>query len=194
VALALLAGYKDAKEPELAEGQPGLVGTGAGVADAAKPSTAGSSASAAKPCVASSLAAASRFSGPRRGRNPPDPDRDTKLDRIEEVLDRFPERWFAFDEFGPLGIRPTAGAGWAQQGHPQRLPVTYRRTHGVRYFHGCYSVGDDRLWGVNRRRKGTASRRYSNRARASASGTNKPDAADPARRSALLPDRRRIRI
>ena len=22
--------------------------------------------------------------------------------------------------------------------------------------HGCYSVGDDRLWGVNRRRKGTA--------------------------------------
>lgn len=29
-----------------------------------------------------------------------------------------------------------------------RAPVTY--------FHGCYSVGDDRLWGVNRRRKGTA--------------------------------------
>lgn len=24
------------------------------------------------------------------------------------------------------------------------------------YFHGCYSVGDDGLWGVNRRRKGTA--------------------------------------
>lgn len=24
----------------------------------------------------------------------------------------------------------------------------------MRYFHGCYSVGDDRLWGVNRRRKG----------------------------------------
>lgn len=34
--------------------------------------------------------------------------------------------------------------------------MTYRRTHGVTYFHGCYSVGDDRLWGVNRRRKGTA--------------------------------------
>ncbi|SOE25044.1 DDE superfamily endonuclease [Streptomyces sp. OK228] len=26
----------------------------------------------------------------------------------------------------------------------------------ITYFHGCYSVGDDRLWGVNRRRKGTA--------------------------------------
>lgn len=24
----------------------------------------------------------------------------------------------------------------------------------MRYFHGCYSVGDDRLWGVNRRTKG----------------------------------------
>lgn len=24
------------------------------------------------------------------------------------------------------------------------------------YFHGCYPVGEDRLWGVNRRRKGTA--------------------------------------
>jgi hypothetical protein len=26
----------------------------------------------------------------------------------------------------------------------------------VRYFHGCYSIGDDTLWGVNRRRKGAA--------------------------------------
>ncbi len=24
----------------------------------------------------------------------------------------------------------------------------------MRYFHGCYSVGDDTLWGVNRRGKG----------------------------------------
>jgi hypothetical protein len=35
-----------------------------------------------------------------------------------------------------------------------RLPATYHRTHGIRYFHGCYSLGDDHLWGVNRRRKG----------------------------------------
>lgn len=84
----------------------------------------------------------------------PDPERETKLNRLEEVLDRFPGRVFAFDEFGPLGIRPTPGAGWADQKRPDRLPATYNRTHGVRYFHGCYSVGDDRLWGVNRRRKG----------------------------------------
>ncbi|WP_310729548.1 IS630 family transposase [Streptomyces sp. N2A] len=86
----------------------------------------------------------------------PDPERDAKLGRIEHVLERYPDRVFAFDEFGPLGIRPTAGSCWAQRGKPNRLPATYRRTHGVTYFHGCYSVGDDTLWGVNRRRKGTA--------------------------------------
>ncbi|SED66963.1 Transposase [Streptomyces sp. 2112.3] len=86
----------------------------------------------------------------------PDPERDAKLDRIEHVLEHFPDRVFAFDEFGPLGIRPTAGSCWAKQGRPNRLPATFRRTHGVTYFHGCYSIGDDRLWGVNHRRKGTA--------------------------------------
>jgi transposase len=77
----------------------------------------------------------------------PDPDREAKLDRIEEVMDRFPDRVFAFDEFGPLGIRPTGGNCWAEQTRPDRLAATYHRTHGVRYFHGCYSVGDDTLWG-----------------------------------------------
>lgn len=31
-----------------------------------------------------------------------------------------------------LGIRPTAGAGWAPAGHPERHPAAYHRTHGVR--------------------------------------------------------------
>jgi transposase len=83
-----------------------------------------------------------------------DPEYHTKLDRIEYVLEHLPDRVFAFDEFGPLGIRPTAGSCWAGQNRPDRLPATYHRTHGVTYFHGCYSVGDDTLWGVNRRRKG----------------------------------------
>lgn len=86
----------------------------------------------------------------------PDPERDAKLDRIEHVLEHFPDRLFACDEFGPLGIRPTTGVGWARVGHPERHPANYHRTHGVRYFHGCYSVGDDTLWDVNRRKKGTA--------------------------------------
>lgn len=41
--------------------------------------------------------------GPERG-----PERDAERDRIEQVLKRFPYRAVAFDEFGPLGIRPTA--------------------------------------------------------------------------------------
>lgn len=85
-----------------------------------------------------------------------DSDRDAKLDRIEHVIDRFPERVLAFDEFGPRGIRPTAGSCWAERGRPDRVKATYRGTHGVTSFHGCYSLGDDTLWGINRRRKGTA--------------------------------------
>ncbi|WP_313904944.1 IS630 family transposase [Streptomyces sp. IB201691-2A2] len=86
----------------------------------------------------------------------PDHERAAKLDRIEKVLERFPDRVLPFDEFGPLGIRPTVGSCWAKQGKSHRLPATYHRTHGVTYFHGGYSVGDDRLWGVDQRRKGTA--------------------------------------
>ena len=85
-----------------------------------------------------------------------DPHRDTKLARIEYVSSYFPQRVFAFDEFGPLVIRPQAGAGWAPAGHPHRLPANYHKLHGVRQFHGCYSVGDDQLWGVVRRRKSAA--------------------------------------
>lgn len=86
-----------------------------------------------------------------------DPDFDAKLERIEYALTERPDRTFAFDEFGPLGIRPTAGSYWAKEGRPDRVPATFHRTHGVTYFHACYSVGDDTLWGVNRRHRGTVS-------------------------------------
>jgi transposase len=85
-----------------------------------------------------------------------DPDRDAKLDRIEEVLDQHPDRCFAFDEFGPLSIRPVGGSAWAPRGEPQRQPANYNKLHGVRQFHGCYSIGDDELWGVVRKRKSAA--------------------------------------
>jgi len=83
-----------------------------------------------------------------------DPDKDAKLDRIEYVTSHFPGRCFASGQFGPLSIRPCHGSSWARQSKPARLPATYHRTHGIRYFHGCYSLGDDQLWGVTRRRKG----------------------------------------
>ncbi len=39
-------------------------------------------------------------------------DRDAKLDRIEQVINTWPDRCFAFDEFGPLTIRPVGGRSW----------------------------------------------------------------------------------
>jgi transposase len=83
-----------------------------------------------------------------------DPDRDAKLDRIEYVTSHYPDRCFAFDQFGPLSIRPCHGTCWAPRKRPARLRATYHRTHGIRYFHGCYSLGDDQLWGVVREHKG----------------------------------------
>jgi transposase len=94
------------------------------------------------------------FQRTRTWKESTDPDKDTKLDRIEYVIGHFPDRCFAFDQFGPISIRPCHGAAWAPRSRPDRLPATYRRTHGVRYFHGCYSLADDQLWGVIRRRKG----------------------------------------
>jgi transposase len=94
------------------------------------------------------------FQRTRTWKESKDPLREAKLDRIEEVTSSSPDRCFAFDQFGPLSIRPQYGSAWAREGRPMRLPATYRRTHGIRYFHGCYSLGDDRLWGVTRRRKG----------------------------------------
>lgn len=85
------------------------------------------------------------FQAPRPGRVHR-PRARRQLDRIEHVIEHVPDRVFAFDEFGPLGIRPTAGSCWAEQGRPDRLPATFHRPHGVPYFHGCYSVGDDTLW------------------------------------------------
>jgi transposase len=82
-----------------------------------------------------------------------DPDRDAKLDRIEHVMNTWPDRTFAFDEFGPLNIRPIGGNCWAKASEPQRQPANYHKLHGVRQFHGCYSIGDDTMWGVVRNRK-----------------------------------------
>ncbi len=94
------------------------------------------------------------FQRTRTWKESADPDKEAKLDRIEHVTSSFPDRCFAFDQFGPLSIRPCHGTAWAPRSKPARLPATYHRTHGIRYFHGCYSLGDDQLWGVTRRRKG----------------------------------------
>ncbi len=94
------------------------------------------------------------FQRTRTWKESADPDRDAKLDRIEYVTSHYPDRCFGFDQFGPLSIRPCHGVCWVPRKRPVRLRATYHRTHGIRYFHGCYCVGDDQLWGVTRLRKG----------------------------------------
>jgi transposase len=94
------------------------------------------------------------FQRTRTWKESTDPDYDAKLDRIDEVISGFPDRCFAFDQFGPLSIRPCHGTCWASRKHPDRLRATYKRTHGIRYFHGCYDLSADRLWGVLHEHKG----------------------------------------
>src|SRR5690349_4538302 len=67
------------------------------------------------------------FQRTRTWKESKDPDKDVKLDRIEEVTSRFPDRCFAFDQFGPLSIRPCHGTCWARRTRPDRLPATYHR-------------------------------------------------------------------
>ena len=57
-----------------------------------------------------------------------DPGKDAKLDRIEYVTSRYADRSVAFDQFGPLSIRPCHGACWAPRKRPARLRATYHRT------------------------------------------------------------------
>jgi transposase len=86
----------------------------------------------------------------------PDPLKEHKLSRIEWALEHARSRTFAFDEFGPLTIRPVGGASWAPRKHPDRLRANYHKPHGSRQFFACYSIGDDHLWGTIEPAKGTA--------------------------------------
>ena len=71
------------------------------------------------------------FQRTRTWKESTDPDKEAKLDRIEYVTSHFPMRCFAFDQFGPLSIRPSHGSAWAAESQPVRLPATYRRTRGI---------------------------------------------------------------
>ena len=66
------------------------------------------------------------FQGTKTWKEPNDPDRDAKLDRIDEALERHPERCFAFDEFGP-GRCPCAPSV-APRGRLRVVPNASRRT------------------------------------------------------------------
>src|SRR5258708_6480763 len=58
----------------------------------------------------------------------PDPLKEEKLSRIEWLLEHRRDRTFAFDEFGPLTIKPVGGSAWASRGTPVRVPANYHKT------------------------------------------------------------------
>ena len=68
------------------------------------------------------MSAASPSSGPGPGRSPPTRTGTPNWTRIEHVTSAYPDRCFAFDQFGPLSIRPCHGACWARRKHPVRHP------------------------------------------------------------------------
>lgn len=78
------------------------------------------------------------------------PDRDfaAKAARVLELCAAPPADGgavIAFDQMGPISLRPMAGGGWAPHGRPERQRATLHRRHGVRYVTGAYDVHDDRL-------------------------------------------------
>jgi transposase len=86
----------------------------------------------------------------------PDPLKEQKLARVEWLIEHARERTFAFDEFGPLTIRPVGGSAWSPRGRPERLRANYHKPQGSRQFYAWYSIGGDRLSGNLEPCKGSA--------------------------------------
>lgn len=88
------------------------------------------------------------FQRTRTWKASPDPDYEAKAARVLELTATPPSDGgavIAFDQMGPLSLRPMAGAGWAPIGRPERQRATFHRPHGTRYVFGAYDVHADRL-------------------------------------------------
>jgi transposase len=88
------------------------------------------------------------FQRTRTWKASPDPDYEAKAARVLELRAGPPQdggHVIAFDQMGPLSLRPMAGAGWAPRKRPERQRATYHRRHGTRYVFGAYDVHNDRL-------------------------------------------------
>jgi transposase len=99
------------------------------------------------------------FQRTRTWKASPDPDYEAKAARVLALThDRPPDGGavIAFDQMGPISLRPTAGAGWAPKGRPERQRADYNRCAGTRYVFGAYDVHEDRLrTRLRPRRRGT---------------------------------------
>lgn len=62
-------------------------------------------------------------------------------------------RVVCLDEFGPLNIQPHHGSCWARKKHPDRIPATYSRTHGVRHMLAALDLSTNKMYYRIRERK-----------------------------------------
>jgi transposase len=88
------------------------------------------------------------FQRTRTWKASPDPDYEAKTARILALCESPPPGGGAvvsFDQMGPVSLRPTAGAGWARKGRPERQRADYSRRAGIRYVFGAFDVHADRL-------------------------------------------------
>jgi transposase len=87
------------------------------------------------------------FQRTRTWKASPDPDYEAKTARVLELKHQCPQDGvvIAFDQMGPISLRPTPGAGWAPSGRPERGRADYNRRHGTRYVFGAYDLHSDRL-------------------------------------------------
>jgi transposase len=87
------------------------------------------------------------FQRTRTWKASPDPDYEAKTARILALCAATPPDGvvISFDQMGPVSLRPTAGAGWAASGRPERQRADYNRRQGTRYVFGAYDVHADRL-------------------------------------------------
>src|SRR3954447_23183588 len=92
-------------------------------------------------------AAGLSFQRTRTWKASPDPDYEAKAARILELCEKPPTDGpvISFDQMGPVSLRPTAGAGWAITGRPERQRADYNRRHGTRYVFGALDLHADRL-------------------------------------------------
>jgi transposase len=88
------------------------------------------------------------FQRTRTWKASPDPDYEPKAARVLELKAAPPPdggHVIAFDQMGPISLKPTAGSGWAPRQRPERQRATYHKLHGTRYVFGAYDVHEDRL-------------------------------------------------
>lgn len=106
------------------------------------------------------------FQRTRTWKASPDPDYEEKAARILALCDEPPCEGpvVSFDQMGPVSLRPTAGAGWAPRGRPERQRADYNRRAGVhadrlRVRLRPKRAGTDMLWFMHQIRLAYPARR-----------------------------------